>query len=152
MVAAKFLPTIIGPPVNHRAEILAFWNPCCGGMFIAFLCYQINLEGGAFMVDSIFQLRIVLHLYNALQQRNLISGNIPLLTSLANVFERAPSVWAGGKPTRNNMVMRFWVAYGMRLDMARCLHQYCRQSVLKTRSARKKNDSSTDDNNDDVTR
>ncbi len=82
------------------------------------------------MIDSFAQLRIVLHLYNAMQQRNLISDNIPLLTSLDKFFDGVQSVWQGEKPTRGNIVKRFWFAYGKNEDDANRLHEECRRLVL----------------------
>lgn len=44
------------------------WNPYCAGTFLSYVAYYANLEGGASLVDSIAQLRMTLHLFNALQQ------------------------------------------------------------------------------------
>jgi hypothetical protein len=129
MMVGKLVPTIVGPPVTNTGECRAFWNPCCGGMFNAFLCYRFNVEGGAAMIDSLAQLRMVLHLYNALQQRNLISGNIPLLTSLDKYFEGVPGIWEGAKPSRDNIVKRFWLVYGDRVDVLNRIHEKCRWLV-----------------------
>lgn len=135
MMAIKRLPTVTGPPINVQSEYRAFWNPCCGGMFNTYLAYQVNLEAGAVMLDSFAQLRIVLHLYNALKLRNLISGKIPLLTSLDQFFEGVKSVWEGEKPNRDNIVKRFWLVYGTRADVVRRLHESCRRMVLEPLSA-----------------
>lgn len=147
MMFAKTIPTVVGEPVNERSENRAFWNPCCGGMLLSFVCYQINLDAGAFMIDSFAQLRMVLHLYNALQQRNLISGTIPLLTSLDKFFVGVRAIWEGDKPKRDNLVKRFWLAYGTRADVVRRLHEDCRRMVLDPHSLETRNAMNTRDGN-----
>jgi hypothetical protein len=127
---AKSIPSVVGAPANERSEDRAFWNPCCSGMFLSFVCYQINLDGGAVMIDSFGQLRLVLHLFNALQQRNLISGNIPLLTTLDKFFDGVRAVWEGEKPKRDDIVKRFWLTYGTKAEVVKRLHADCRRLVL----------------------
>ncbi len=82
------------------------------------------------MIDSFGQLRLVLHLFNALQQRNLISGNIPLLTTLDKFFDGVRAVWEGEKPKRDDIVKRFWLTYGTKAEVVKRLHADCRRLVL----------------------
>jgi hypothetical protein len=127
----KLLPARVDLPGNDETERCAFWNPCCGGLFNAYICYLVNLEDGCYMVDSFSQLRIVLHLYNAMHQRNLISGNIPLLTSLDKVFDGVEPVWGGTRPTREHIIVRFLTAVGELSDRgAKQLRFNIRENML----------------------
>lgn len=145
VMAAKLLPTVVGPPVNDRAEDLGFWNPFCGGLLNTYLCYQVNFERGAAMLDSSAQLRMVLHLHNALKVRNLISGDIPVVTTLDRFFDRVSSVWQGEKPEQGTLVKTFWLAYGAPSDVANRLTDDCRKLILDPSSAPRNNKMRTKD-------
>lgn len=129
-LTSKDLPAIFLTPVNDRGLKRAFWNPCCAGMFLGYLTYFINLEVGACLIDFFQQLRLVLHLHNALRVRNLLNDDIPLLTPLDNYFQNVPSIWQGGKPERNNIITKFLIINGRPLEAIRHLHEEARRFAL----------------------
>jgi hypothetical protein len=53
------------------------------------------------MADCVAQLRLVLHLYNALQRAGAIEA-LPLLDLLEAKLRPGPVLWFSGKPTCNS--------------------------------------------------
>jgi hypothetical protein len=97
----------------------ALWNPVCAGCILAFVAYHGNINMGANMIDSMYQLRAWTHIYNALLQTSHISrGEIPLLDFLYEKFEKCKSIWQGPFPARGQFTTRWWISLGMSLNSA----------------------------------
>lgn len=131
MISLRLLPTFhdVQPPVNSQDRVM--WNPLVGGMFISYLTFFTNLEGGAAMIDSFAQLRFVLHLFNAFKQLKVVEeGEIPLLDMLDQHFESSKALWEGTKPKKGEFVFRWWIAYGMKEDTAKKVTAETKKFVL----------------------
>ena len=116
----KSLPLIMDPQPPVQIQERSMWNPLVGGMFLTYVTYFANLEGGVTMIDSFAQLRIVLHLSNALKQSGMIKeGKLPILDNMEKIFTNCHAIWAGStKPEQGEFVFRWWIAYGMNADVA----------------------------------
>jgi len=100
--------------------IRAYWNPFCAGGFLGYVTYLYNLRLGSRAIDDLHQLRLVLHLYHALRDVELIQvrpGGI--LENLATTFESSKAIWDGPKPTRGNFVVRLLIAVGVDIKTAK---------------------------------
>jgi hypothetical protein len=65
---------------TKNQEMLTHWNPLCAGMILSYLEYYGNLNGGMMMIDHGAQLRVTLHLYNALRGLNaIVPGQLAVL-------------------------------------------------------------------------
>jgi hypothetical protein len=65
------------------------------------------------MADGFAQLRMVLHLYNALEDVGLTPPKgRDTLEWLDKQFAESKAIWEGPKPTRGNFVRRWWICYG----------------------------------------
>lgn len=116
--------------VAKSQELRAVWNPLCGGIFLVYLAYFGNLDCGTAMVDSSAQLRIVLHLYNALLQvKAFVPGDIELLDYLNKHFSSSKAIWEGPKPEKGQLVKRWWIAYGMKPEVAQRLSEATRSRL-----------------------
>lgn len=93
------------------SEKLAFWNPVIGGEYMLYATYVCSIGLGSATVDSMGQLRFVMHLYNALRQLDN-AFKIPLLTQLDQCFDKTKAVWVGGRPEKGSFCMHFWMAWG----------------------------------------
>lgn len=82
-------------------------------------------------MNRLEQLRIILHLRNAFEQRGLSVGDIPLLTSLDKYLVGDSYVWGGEKPKRDSMVKKFWMAYGLKAEVLRGACEDCRYFVME---------------------
>lgn len=120
MISLKLLPAIRDPQPPNLIKERSMWNPLMSGMFITYLTYFANLEGGSAMIDSFAQLRFVLHLCNALKQVGLLTERkLPLLDILERNFEESNAIWySNTKPEQGEFVFRWWIAYGMKPDIA----------------------------------
>jgi len=106
-----------------REQLLrACWNPFCAGAFLGYIAYFSNLQEGTCMIDDLAQLRMVLHLYNALKHLGLITVQRDgILELLDRTFENSKAAWEGPKPTRGNFVVRWWIAFGTDVQEAKRL-------------------------------
>ena len=107
------------PTLNpSREQILrGLWNPFCAGNFLGYVAYYSNLEHGSIMVDNVAQLRMILHLYNALKDVGLAPlDSQGFLESLDTIFQSSKMVWRGSKPTRGSFVLGWWNAFGRSED------------------------------------
>ncbi len=95
-----------------KAEMFAFWNPLIGGEVMLYSTYMCSLGMGAASVNSIGQLRFVLHLYNGLRLRDT-SLRIPLLEKLDNVFKESETIWVIGMPERGSCCKNFLMSRGI---------------------------------------
>jgi len=92
----------------------ALWNPLCAGTTFSILCFFGNLEAGCTMIDCQHQLRITLHLFNALKINGIIKEDqVPLLDQIHKSFKKSRGVWEGPLPQRGELVKRFWICFGM---------------------------------------
>lgn len=108
------------PQPSDYIQERSMWNPLVGGMFLTYIIFYANLEGGAAMIDSMAQLRIVLHLYHALKQNCLLArGRIPVLDTIYSYFEDSKAIWEGSKPQSGEFMVCWWLAYGMKAHVAR---------------------------------
>jgi hypothetical protein len=132
LIMLQGLPRISDPQPTARIEQRAMWNPFVGGMFLTYLTYYANLEGGAATIDSFAQLRIVLHLCNAFKQTGLIQeGDLPVLDTLDCYFEDCKAIWDGSKPEQGDFVFRWWMAYGMTAETAMSMSEHTRKLTEK---------------------
>lgn len=119
MITLKRLAELPTPKPAHEIEERSMWNPLVAGMFLSYVSYFANLEGGSANIDSFAQLRIVLHLFNALKVVGALQeGRYYLLDTLDNHFAKCKAVWEGEKPKKGEFVKRFWIAYGMKVEVA----------------------------------
>ena len=125
------LPQCVGSAVSPRSEQLAFWNPYCAGAFLSFLTFQLSLDGGAQLIDSYAQVRLVLHVYHGLRECRLIEGGIPVLDTLDRHLENCKAVWDGPKPDRGGYFRRFCIAFGFPASIAQQLDDETHRAVLK---------------------
>ena len=108
----------------------ALWNPLCSGTIFSYLSYFGNLEVGCAMIDCQAQLRIVLHLFNALKANRIIQeGHIPFLDNLHECFEDSKAVWEGPLPKKGEFVERFWMCFGYSSGHAKLMAAKARAAV-----------------------
>ena len=106
------LPTPVGTPSTQVSARMAFFNPLMAGSYLLFANYAIGLGLGSCTVDSIGQLRFVLHLYNAFQKTGLLY-DVPLLKEADAVFKDTQAVWVlNDHPDRGEFCKRFLLAWG----------------------------------------
>eukprot|EP00978_Attheya_sp_CCMP212_P017004 scaffold45035_cov49-Attheya_sp.AAC.3 len=118
LLMLKFLAT----PSMKTSEVQslrAFWNPLCAGTLINYIAYFSNVSEGIHMVDSFAQLRMTLHLYNALKVVGLLPPQgIEVLEWLDATFRNSKAIWEGPRPNRGSFVVRWWIAYGTKIEEA----------------------------------
>jgi hypothetical protein len=128
MITLKYLDEIPAPKPAPTIVERSMWNPLVAGMFLTYITYFANLEGGSANIDSFAQLRFVLHLFHALKELGALQeGKCHLLDTLDNYFGKCKAVWEGQKPKRGEFVKRFWIAYGMKVESAQRLADDARQ-------------------------
>jgi hypothetical protein len=104
---------------SEKEKLRTSWNPLCAGTILSHVAYFGNLEGGMTLVDSVAQLRVTLHLFNALLQAKAIRpGQVELLDWLFDTFKGTKAIWEGQLPTRGQYVTRWWIAFGMKANLA----------------------------------
>ena len=115
----RLLAEPVGPNTTPNAR-LAFFNPLMAGSFLLFANYVIGVGLGSRTVDCNGQLKIVLHLYNALKQSGNIKDGIPLLEEINTVFKDTKPIWTleGDKPTPGQFCKRFLMSWGFTLRAA----------------------------------
>jgi hypothetical protein len=101
-------------PQPCEQSLLSMWNPYCAGASLLYLSYMGNLCVGTMLLDSDGQLRVALHLFNALKQVNAVSpGDIPLLDWIHTVFEKCRVIWEGQLPIRGQLQTRWYTVLGL---------------------------------------
>jgi len=75
-------------------------------------------------VDSLGQTRFMLHLYNALRQRDP-TLSIVLLQTLDKAFTRTKAIWVGDRPEKGSYCKHVWLAWGMSIFEATCKAAVC---------------------------
>ena len=130
-------------PVHNQGALIedrAVWNPLCAGLFMQYICFFGNLDGGMAMIDSFAQLRIVLHLFNAFSQLGIIpTGELPFLDWLYDTFKDCKAVWEGPIPKQGEFVKRWWISYGASIknaqQLANATHTRLQRSTGSTNSS-----------------
>ena len=75
-----------------------------------------------------WQLRFLLHLHNALKERDLIQEDIPLIRILDRSFASVRAIWQGCKPKRGEFVKWWWVSFGVKPLVAKQEHEWAKKS------------------------
>jgi hypothetical protein len=89
--------------IGESRQSNSTWNPMCAGTFLLYLTYFNGLENGSRMVDTFAQVRLVLHLYNALLQTKALEiGELKFLDFLHKEFANCKGVWGGGTVKSQN--------------------------------------------------
>jgi hypothetical protein len=120
----EFFLNLKNLPVSNSGEVapqelLAIWNPVCAGSFLSFIAYYLNVNMGAQFIDMDGQLRMTLHLFNALQQLQAIQpGQIKSLDLIFQIFKDCKAVWEGPLPTQGHFLERWLIASGMKSGLA----------------------------------
>jgi hypothetical protein len=84
------------------------------------------------LIDCQAQLRITLHLFNALKVNGIIEeGQVPFLDMLHNSFKSSRGVWEGPLPQRGELVKRFWICFGMNLKNAKKMAEASKLAVRR---------------------
>ena len=100
--------------------MLAFWNPLIAGEYMLYATYICSIGLGSSTVDSVGQLKFVLHLYNGLKVRDP-KWTVPFLQNLDTLFKDTKAVWIGGKPGKGSCYKVFWMSFGMSASRAASL-------------------------------
>jgi hypothetical protein len=58
------------------------------------------------------QLRLTLHLYNALKLYDPSLGNIPFLNKIEKLFSKTKAVWPSGRPEKGSYAKHFFMSWG----------------------------------------
>eukprot|EP00979_Chaetoceros_neogracilis_P000401 scaffold105_cov228-Chaetoceros_neogracile.AAC.2 len=134
------LPTTVGEPSTQVSAKMAFFNPLMAGSYLLFANYVIGLGLGSCTVDSIGQLRFVLHLYNAFQKTGLLD-DVPLLKEADAVFKDTQAVWVlNDHPDRGDFCKRFLLAWGYNSKAAAKAIKAISSGINKGMSERPQND------------
>jgi hypothetical protein len=132
---------VLPPRIATESQILrAIWNPMTAGSFLLYLSYQVNLDCGTAMIDSMAQLRIVLHLYNALCQVGAMvphsDKQLRLLDTLNDSFKGSKAIWEGSiLPKRGEFAKRFLIAFGFSIKEAQRQTEEIRAGLSGGRNA-----------------
>lgn len=107
---------------KHEWRLLSIWNPYCAGTFLSFLAYLGNLEWGTLFVDSVSQLKVTLHLFNALKQAGAIRpSQIGLLDLIFDIFKDTKAIWEGPIPVKGQFQNRWCTMIGFKCGMTRLM-------------------------------
>lgn len=106
------------PKITPDTQRKALFNPWMAGQMVSMFCLGTSFAVGIGAIDSNSQCRLVLHLYNALRVKGLIS-ELPLLETLIDLFSKTKSLWVGGRPTaRGGFAKAFLLAFGYNIKWA----------------------------------
>jgi hypothetical protein len=100
-----------------ETEMFALWNPLIGGEYVLFATTICSIGLGSATIDSIGQLKSVLHLHHALKLRDP-TFDVPSLQILDDIFNNTKGVWIGGKPEKVSSCMAFWMSRGINAKRA----------------------------------
>uniref|UniRef100_A0A0G4I9T9 Uncharacterized protein n=1 Tax=Chromera velia CCMP2878 TaxID=1169474 RepID=A0A0G4I9T9_9ALVE len=90
-------------------------NPWVVGQQILVVAVGLMLDLGCRALDCCVQLRVVVHLYNAMSKAGCMEENIPLLEMLMTATQKISRVWKAGVPTCK-FLPGYYLALGARLD------------------------------------
>ncbi len=111
---AKFYPV-----TSDEHHDLLIWNPMSAGMLLAYTNIYLSLDGGLFAMSLNQEVRVVLHLYNALRSHGLVDDDLPLLADIDRYFEKTKCMWNGwDKPLQWKFVYRHHLSMGATNEMA----------------------------------
>ena len=79
--------------------------------------YICSIGLGSATVDTLGQLRMTLHLYNALRKRKLIQ-DVSFLRDIDKIFDKTKAIWVGGRPETGSFAKQFYMAWGMSIAKA----------------------------------
>ena len=117
-VNLRHLPSEIGEPSTPTSSLMAFFNPLMAGSYLLFANYVMGIALGSCTVDSIGQLRFVMHLFNAFKRVGLLN-DVPLLKETYTVFKDSKALWVlKEKPDVGEFCKRFLIAWGFNLKEA----------------------------------
>eukprot|EP00594_Rhizosolenia_setigera_P000486 CAMPEP_0178941104 /NCGR_PEP_ID=MMETSP0789-20121207/1203_1 /TAXON_ID=3005 /ORGANISM="Rhizosolenia setigera, Strain CCMP 1694" /LENGTH=344 /DNA_ID=CAMNT_0020620265 /DNA_START=1261 /DNA_END=2295 /DNA_ORIENTATION=- len=95
---ACILPEPIGEEnIKNYSKRFSFYNPLLAGSYLLFANYNIGLDLGLKIVNSLGQLRFVLHVYKTLETIGLIDKNdkaTDLLKETYQVFKNSKNIFA----------------------------------------------------------
>ncbi|KAJ3101321.1 hypothetical protein HDU97_001415 [Phlyctochytrium planicorne] len=91
--------------VDAKQRPRAYYNPWMAGQNLATTAYGIGIYAGFYLMDSVGQARVILHLYNALTLCGYME-KLPLLETLMELYGRSGSLWVGGKPAAKGQFMK----------------------------------------------
>jgi hypothetical protein len=98
---------------NVKFQRLAFWNPVVGGGYLLYAKYMCSIGLGSATIDSLGQLRMSLHLYNAMKHRDP-SFKIALLDDLDKAFAHSKNVWPDSDRSLQNCSKSFCASWDVR--------------------------------------
>jgi len=102
----------IGQASTECSSQMAFFNPLMAGSYLLFANYVIGLDLGSCTIDSIGQLRCVLHMYNAFKKTGLVD-DIALVQEVSTVFRSSKPVWVlKDQPEQGEFCKRFLLSWG----------------------------------------
>lgn len=112
--ASNLTTTLEGTTID-----MIYWNPCMAGMTILFTIFGQNIAFGCYEIDILSQLKTLLHIHHALNEIGVDVEDFPILRKLEALFGKSKSIWAvEPKPKRGHFAKHFWLAIGMRPDVA----------------------------------
>lgn len=136
----RCLSTIVGQPSSSISPQIALFNPLMAGSYLLFANYVIGIGLGSHSIDSIGQLRFVMHIYNALQKNDLVK-DIPLLREVDIVFKDTKALWVlKDKPGNGEFCKRFLIAWGFTPQAATKAIKEMSSSKTSDMSIRPQND------------
>lgn len=98
---------------------LLFWNPFSAALMWAYRNIYLSLEGGLATMTFGSEATAVLHIYNALKQRELVDDDLPLLSDIDEFFSELKWFWNGWeKPEPGKFVYRYHLCMGAPNELA----------------------------------
>ncbi|KAJ3112401.1 hypothetical protein HDU96_004580 [Phlyctochytrium bullatum] len=118
--------------LTARQKIIGLYNPYMAGQRLTMGYYAVAIHAGCWVIDSVGQLRIILHYYNAFRILGLIK-ELPLLEFLITQFSKAKWLWIGGRPTeKGQFIKAFLLAWGHNITTAEKQASYWKRQSLPT--------------------
>lgn len=94
--------------------LLSLWNPFCGGLFLTYVAYHGDVVAGNILLDSVGQLRMTLHLINALKLVGVWEqGTCQVLDWIFETYKSCKAIWEGQLPMKGQLCTRWWIAQGL---------------------------------------
>ncbi|KAJ3112407.1 hypothetical protein HDU96_004586 [Phlyctochytrium bullatum] len=126
--------------LTPRERLIGLYNPYMAGQRLTMAYYKVAIDGGCFLIDSVSQMRMILHYYNAFRILGLIK-ELPLLEFLIEQFSKGKWLWVGGRPTeKGQFIKAFLLAWGYDVTSAgrysKILRSESLEGMKKTRSSK----------------
>ncbi len=107
------------PMTSEELHDLLIWNPMSAGMLLAYTNIYLSLDGGFHAMSLNEEIRVVLHLFNALKSHELVDYELPLLSDIDRYFDKSKCIWNGWeKPLQGKFVYRLHLSMGATNEMA----------------------------------